>query len=185
MEDQHLPQEHTKLAVPVVRMSEFWSHAATYWFLVLEAQLKVHKIDRQDLQDAILTQWLTKKIAISVSDVLIGPMAILHSTTRANNPNSTNQTYREPHFKDAHPFSYACIRNRCTQRNWRLFPNSRASASYPPYRSPLTPCAVQPHNEISQLCSLAASAESKPLAKIPIVYTSTSCHVVTCVKSID
>ncbi len=40
------------------------------------------------------------------------------------------------------------------------------------HRSLVTVCAVQTHNEISQLCSLATSAESKPLPKIPIVNTT-------------
>ncbi len=40
------------------------------------------------------------------------------------------------------------------------------------HRSLVTVCAVEGHNEISQLCSLATSAESKPLRKIPIVNTS-------------
>ncbi len=75
MEDQHLPQEHTKPDVSVVGMPEFWPHAATYWFLVLEAQFKVHSINRLDVQYAILTQWLTEEIAIAVSDVLLGPMS--------------------------------------------------------------------------------------------------------------
>ncbi len=75
MVDQHLAPQHTMPDVSMVRMPEFWPHAATYWFLVLEAQFKVHSINRQDVQYAILTQWLTKEIAISVSDVLLGPMS--------------------------------------------------------------------------------------------------------------
>ncbi len=72
MENQHLPSQHTMSDVPGVRMPEFWPHARTYWFLVLEAKFQIHKIDRQDLQYAILTQWLTEGIVVSVSDVLIG-----------------------------------------------------------------------------------------------------------------
>ncbi len=93
-----------------------WPHVATNWYFIIE----VHKIDRHDLQYAILTQWLMEEIAISVSDVLIGPMldtpytdlkmTILHPTARAKKkPNSTNRTYREPNFGDPHPFSYATV----------------------------------------------------------------------------
>ncbi len=70
MEDQHLPPQRTKPDVPVVRMPDFWPHAATYWFFVLEAQFKVLRINMQDVRYAILTQWMTKEI--SVSDVLLG-----------------------------------------------------------------------------------------------------------------
>ncbi len=36
-------------------------------------------------------------------------MAILHPTDRTEQPNSTNQTYREPHFEDPQPLSYATV----------------------------------------------------------------------------
>ncbi len=44
LEDQHLPPQHTTSDVPVVRMQEFWLQAASYWFLVLEAQFRVYRI---------------------------------------------------------------------------------------------------------------------------------------------
>ncbi len=40
------------------------------------------------------------------------------------------------------------------------------------HRSLVTVCAVETHNEIPQLCSLATCAEPKSLPKIPIVNTS-------------
>ncbi len=49
MEDQRLPPQHAKPDVPVVRTPDVWPHAATYWFLVLEAQFRVHRINRQDV----------------------------------------------------------------------------------------------------------------------------------------
>ncbi len=75
MADQHLTPQHTKPDVPMARIPDFWPHAAACWFLVLEAQFKVHRIDRHDLRYAIVTQWLTEEITISVSDVLLGPMS--------------------------------------------------------------------------------------------------------------
>ncbi len=73
MVDQDLAPQHTKLDVPMVRMPDFWPHAATCWFTILEAQFKLHRITRQDLQYAILGQWLTGEVAIEVSDVILGP----------------------------------------------------------------------------------------------------------------
>ncbi len=73
MEDQHLSPQHTTPDVPVVRMPNFWPHAATCWFTILEAQFKLHRITRQELQYAILGQWLTEEVAIEVSDVILGP----------------------------------------------------------------------------------------------------------------
>ncbi len=73
MEDQYLPPQHTTPDVPMVRMPDFWPHAATCWFTILEAQFKLHRITRQDLQYAILGQWLTEEVAIEVSDVILGP----------------------------------------------------------------------------------------------------------------
>ncbi len=67
------PPQRTASDVPVERRPEFWPHAATYWFLVLEAQFRVHRLTRQDLQYAILGQWLTEEVAIEVSDVILGP----------------------------------------------------------------------------------------------------------------
>ncbi len=105
MENQHLSPQHTKPDVPTVRMPNFRPHVATCWFLVLEAL--VQKIDRQDLRYAILTQWLTEEIAISVSDVLLGSMSdtpytdlkmsILHQTSRAKQPLNNKKRYTEPH----------------------------------------------------------------------------------------
>ncbi len=50
--------QHATPVVPIIRMPDFWPHAA------LEAQFKVHRIDRQDLRNTILNQWLTEEIAI-------------------------------------------------------------------------------------------------------------------------
>ncbi len=81
MEDQHLLPQHTTSDVPVVRMPEFWPHAATYQFLVLEAKFRVHRITKQDLQYAILGQWLTEQVAIEVSDVILGPPSETNAVT--------------------------------------------------------------------------------------------------------
>ncbi len=130
MEDQHLPPQHTNPDVPVVRMLDFWPHVATCWFLVPDAQFRVHRIGRQDVRYAIVTQWPTEVTAISVSDLLLGPMsdtsytdlkmAILHQTSRAKQPNSTNQTYTEPHLKDSQLFSFATVVNTETMHTEEL-----------------------------------------------------------------
>ncbi len=97
---------------------------------VLEAQFRVHRINRQDVRYAILTQWPTEVIAISVFVVLLGPMsytpytdlrmAILHQTSHAKQPNSTNQTYTELHFEDPQLFSYATVVNTETMHTGEL-----------------------------------------------------------------
>ncbi len=73
MADQHLAPQHAKLGVPMVRMPDFWAHAATCWFTILEAQFRLHRIIRQDLRYATLGQWLIEEVAIEVSDVILGP----------------------------------------------------------------------------------------------------------------
>ncbi len=116
-----LRTQHAKTDVPVARVPDFWPHATTCWFLVLEAQFSVHRINRQDVQYEILTHWLTERIAISVSDVLLGPMsntpytnlnmATLHQTSSAKQPKSTNQAYTEPDFEDQQSFLNATAMN--------------------------------------------------------------------------
>ncbi len=54
----------------MARMQDFWTHAATCWFIVLEAQFRVNRIARQDLRLAIL---FVEDVTIEVSDVILGP----------------------------------------------------------------------------------------------------------------
>ncbi len=113
MADQHLAPQHTKPDVPMVKVPDFWPLSATCRLLVLEAQFSVHRISRQYLRCAILTQWLTEEIAISVFDVLFGPMsdtpytdlkmAILHQTSRAKQPTYNKKTYTETHYISPKP----------------------------------------------------------------------------------
>ncbi len=87
---------------------------------------------------------------------------------------------RESHFEGPHPSRYAT--NMHTEpmhiEELEVIPEQQTeciiSTVHPDnlQRSLVTVCAVQTHNEISQLCSLATSVESKPLPKIPIVNTS-------------
>ncbi len=156
---------------------------------MLEAQFRVHRINRQNVRYAILTQWLTEEIAISVSDVLLGPksdtpynhlkMAILHQTSLAKQPNSTNQTCTEPHLEDPQSFSYAIVMNTETMHAEELevIPEQPTKSIKPTvhpsnqHRSPATLCAVQMHNKIPQLCSLVTNDEAKHLRTIPIFNT--------------
>ncbi len=62
MADQHIFPQDAKPDVPMVMMPDFWTHAATCWFIVLGAQFKVNRITRQDLRLAIL----------AVEDIAIG-----------------------------------------------------------------------------------------------------------------
>ncbi len=71
--DQHLALQHAKTDVPIVRMPDFWPHAATCWFTILEAHFRLHRIIRQDLRYAILGQWLTEEVAIEMLDGILGP----------------------------------------------------------------------------------------------------------------
>ncbi len=108
-----------KLATPkliTVRMPNFWPEAASVWFAILEVQFRFHRIIRQDLRFAIMAQWLTEEIAISVSDVLLGPMsdtpytdlkmAILH---RSKQSTRTSKTYMKHHFEKPQSLSYAKV----------------------------------------------------------------------------
>ncbi len=70
MADQHVSPQLAKPDVPMGRMPDFWTHVATCWFIVLEAQFRVNRIFRQDLRLAIL---FVEDVAIQVSDVLLGP----------------------------------------------------------------------------------------------------------------
>ncbi len=56
--------QHTNSYVPIVSVPGFWR-----WFTVLAAQLRLHRIIRQDLLYATLGQWLTEEVALEVSDV--------------------------------------------------------------------------------------------------------------------
>ncbi len=95
--------QHATPDVPIIRMTNFWPHASTCWFLALEAQFKVHRIDRRYLLYA-------EEIAISASDVILGPMsntphadlkmAILHQTSRAKYPTYTKKAYTVPALTD-------------------------------------------------------------------------------------
>ncbi len=127
---------------------------------------------------------------ISVSDVLLVPMldtpntdlkmAILHPMRCAKQPNSTIQKYRESHFEDPHPSSYATVMNTETMHAEELevIPEQPTMSIEPTmhpsnqHRSSIALCAVQVLNEIPQLCSQTTSVESMPLPKIPIVNTS-------------
>ncbi len=118
-------------------------------------------------------------MAISVSAVLLGHPYI-HQTSRAKQPNSTNQTCTDRRFDDPQPFSYATVINTETmhaeeveviaeQPTMSIEPTVHLSNQR---RSPVTLCAVQRQNEIPQICSLVASAESMSPPNIPIVSTS-------------
>ncbi len=71
-----------------------------------------------------------EEIAISNADVPLGPMpdtayndlkmAILHQTSRAKQPNSTNQAYTEPYFEDPQPFRYTTVMNTETMHAEKL-----------------------------------------------------------------
>ncbi len=102
--------KHAKPDVPIVRMPDFWPRVATCWFIFLAAQLKVHRIDRQGLRHAILSQWPTEEIAISVSDVLLGPMSSTPCTD-FKVATSTKQTHATPNCEDPLPLSYANVMN--------------------------------------------------------------------------
>ncbi len=107
-------------------------------------------------------------------------MAILDPTSHAKQPNITNQKNRESNFEDPHPPIYATVRHTEPMHveEMEVIPEQQTeciiSTVHPDnlHRPLVTVCAVQTHNEISQLCSLMTSAESKPLPKIPIVNTS-------------
>ncbi len=59
--------------MPAVLMPDFWPTEAALWFRLLEHQFSYLNITNQSTRFAILTPYLTKEVAIQVSDVLIRP----------------------------------------------------------------------------------------------------------------
>ncbi len=71
MVDQELVPQYATVNFSIIRVPEFRPHALTCCFNNLKAQCIL--IEFQDLRYAIQAQWLTKDIAIRVSDALLGP----------------------------------------------------------------------------------------------------------------
>ncbi len=57
--------------MPAVLMPDFWITEAALWFRLLENQFFYYKITNQFTRYAIFTPYLTKEVAVQVSDVLI------------------------------------------------------------------------------------------------------------------
>ncbi len=59
--------------MPALLMPDFWPTEAALWFWPLENHFSYGKITNQSTRFAIWTPYLTKEVAIQVSDVLIRP----------------------------------------------------------------------------------------------------------------
>ncbi len=68
-------KQHATADMITMKMPCSLSDVASACFAILEAQLRIHRINRQDLRFEISAQWMTVEIAISVSDVLFEPMS--------------------------------------------------------------------------------------------------------------
>ncbi len=68
MSDIRFSLQHTETGMTTAVMPNFWSDAKSALFVILEEQVRSRRINN-------LGQWLPEDVAISVSDVLLGPMS--------------------------------------------------------------------------------------------------------------
>ncbi len=66
---------HAMTDMPAVLMPDFWPTEAALWFRLLENQFFYCEIINKFTRFAILTPYLTEKVAVQVLDVLIRPSA--------------------------------------------------------------------------------------------------------------
>ncbi len=61
--------------VPAVLMPDFWPHEAALWFPILETQFSYLQITKQSTIFPRVTPYISKHVAVQVSDILIASSA--------------------------------------------------------------------------------------------------------------